>query len=172
MVPSVTCNIFSNGFNHKGPKMYNSDGTMTENSSHGSTRLHMDITDALNVMLWAAQQPNGEPGYANWQLFAPRDLDKIRKYLIENGHFKSNGDPIHSQSIYITTQMLHKLNVEYGVVPINIAQQPGMAVFIPGGWAHQVCGKMAQFFHHPSTLTTIKIRVAGVQLLGCYQSCM
>src|SRR5215471_15649293 len=55
-----------------------------------------------------------------------------------DGGFDQPGDPIHSQSIYLTPRMLDTLATKYAIHPFTILQHPGEAVFIPAGCAHQV----------------------------------
>ncbi|KAG6818878.1 hypothetical protein H0H93_000704 [Arthromyces matolae] len=49
----------------------------------GSTRLHMDMADALNVMTYASRAQDGSPGCAAWDLFRAEDSDLIREFLAE-----------------------------------------------------------------------------------------
>ena len=121
-----------------GPKMYNAYGTLQDNKHHGSTRLHMDLTDAVNIMLWAAPLPDGRPGCALWHIFPADTSSRIRTFMKNEGQFNEPGDPIHSQSMYLTPGMLDILAVKYSVHPFTISQYPGEAVFIPAGCAHQV----------------------------------
>ncbi|KAG6877450.1 hypothetical protein C0993_007134 [Termitomyces sp. T159_Od127] len=66
-----------------GPKMYNAMATTQEAGSKGSTRLHMDMADALNIMTYAAPAPDGSQGCAAWDLFRAEDSDTIRAFLAE-----------------------------------------------------------------------------------------
>lgn len=61
--------------------MYNALASSQEVGSKGSTRLHMDMADALNVMLSATICEDGTEGYAVWDLFRAEDSDKIRAFL-------------------------------------------------------------------------------------------
>jgi lysine-specific demethylase 3 len=61
--------------------MYNSMASSQEAGSKGSTRLHMDMADAFNVMLYASSCADGSPGYAAWDLYRAEDSDKIREFL-------------------------------------------------------------------------------------------
>jgi hypothetical protein len=117
--------------------MYNSNGSDKVDDPHGSTKLHKDVTDALNVMVWAANLPNGQPGYALWHLFDPDMSDILRQFLEEEG-YDVLGDIIHAQCVYVNEGMLERLAAKYNVWPHIIRQQLGEAVFIPAGWAHQV----------------------------------
>lgn len=123
-----------------GPKMYNAMASSQSPGSKGSTRLHMDMADALNVMTHAAPTPDGKPGCAAWDLFRASDSDKLRHFLRRK--FKANNyqhDPIHSQQFYLDSQSRKELCDTYGVKSYRVYQRPGDAVFIPAGCAHQVC---------------------------------
>jgi len=81
-----------------GPKMYNAMASSQKAGSKGSTRLHMDMADALNIMTYAAPCEDGSPGCAAWDLFRSQDSDKIREFLREkfkpanaNGAGTANG---------------------------------------------------------------------------------
>jgi hypothetical protein len=41
----------------------------------------MDLTDAQNIMLFAADFSDETPGVADWDLFSPEDADAIHKFL-------------------------------------------------------------------------------------------
>jgi len=144
--------------------MYNSMASSQESGSKGSTRLHMDMADAFNVMLNATDCEDGTPGYAVWDLFRAEDSDKIRAFLRKkfapgsatnattNGQPQTQAeraaalqiqaiaahDPIHSQHFYLDVELKGLLWDEYGVKSFRIYQQPGEGVFIPAGCAHQV----------------------------------
>lgn len=77
--------------------MYNAMASTQAAGSKGSTRLHMDMADALNIMTFASPCPDGSPGCAAWDLFRAEDSDKIRKFLREqfsptNGTAAKNGN--------------------------------------------------------------------------------
>lgn len=144
-----------------GPKMYNSLASSQEVGSKGSTRLHMDMADALNVMLYASKCEDGTEGYAVWDLFRAEDSDKLRVFLrrkfgqvhhgqgfglagISGGGGGSGGmpiahDPIHGQQFYLDVALRQALFDEFGVKSYRVYQRPGDGVFIPAGCAHQVC---------------------------------
>ena len=121
-----------------GPKMYIAYSSIEDGRHHGSTKLHIDITDAVNIMVWSSptrQQSN----YALWRIFPQTASAAICEYLRKHAGFTGPGHPIHSQTIYSTDSMLMELEAKYGVRPFTIHQRVGEAVFIPAGCAHQVC---------------------------------
>ena len=138
--------------------MYNSLASSQEPGSKGSTRLHMDMADALNVMLYASKCKDGTEGYAVWDLFRAEDSDKLRGFLRKKfGQAKGGGqglpgmgggggsggiviahDPIHGQQFYLDVELRQALYDECGVKSYRVYQRPGDGVFIPAGCAHQV----------------------------------
>lgn len=122
-----------------GPKMYNAFAGREDPGGFGSTRLHMDVADAVNIMLYASKMPDGSEGCAVWDLFRPEDADKIRTFLRAKFPKVKMTDPIHSQHFYLNSQLRAELYAEYGVVPFRVYQYPGQAIFVPAGCAHQVC---------------------------------
>ncbi|KAG6914222.1 hypothetical protein DXG01_001676, partial [Tephrocybe rancida] len=150
-----------------GPKMYNAMATTLSAGSKGSTRLHMDMADAVNIMTYASPAPNGGPGCAAWDLFRAEDSDKLRAYLASrNTQGVSGGaaqkdwtanDPIHGQQFYLDEEMRVELWEIWGVMSYRFYQRPGEAVFIPAGCAHQVanladCIKVAVDFVSPENV--------------------
>ena len=148
--------------------MYNAMASSQNAGSKGSTRLHMDMADALNIMTYAAPCPDGSPGCAVWDLFRAEDSDKLRTFLNKrfapgkgeglsgaapavtgNGKRAAAGqghdwgtavnDPIHGQQFYLDEVLKAALFEETGVKSYRFYQRPGEAVFIPAGCAHQVC---------------------------------
>ena len=89
------------------------------------TRLHMDVADAVNVMLYASPRADGQPGCAVWDLFRTQDADKIRLYLkrkFDKTHMFT--DPIHSQMFYMDAKMRKELWEKYEVVSWRVYQYP------------------------------------------------
>jgi lysine-specific demethylase 3 len=117
--------------------MYNCTGCKLINNTHGSTKLHMDITDAVNIMVWLEPDSDGEPGTALWHIWSPSASLALSWCLWLEG-FNGPGHPVHSQLIYVDEDMHHHLWTKYKVRPHVIYQRPGDAVFIPAGSAHQV----------------------------------
>jgi hypothetical protein len=120
-----------------GPKTYNALASVQDNYHSGSTKLHKDLTDAVNVMLWAAEFARGVPGCALWHIFPAATSRIINEFLRRQG-FMGLGDLIHLQQVYLTPVLLNLLFEQTGVRPWTILQRPGDAVYIPAGCAHQV----------------------------------
>jgi JmjC domain, hydroxylase len=120
--------------------MYNANGDLQNDYRHGSTRLHLDVTGAVNVMLHAAALPDGKSGFAVWHIFPLTTTTILRKFLRTEPAvgFSGPGDPIHDQSTYLTPALLQSLAEKYDVYPYIIHQYPGDAIFIPAGCPHQV----------------------------------
>ncbi|KAG8218303.1 hypothetical protein J3R82DRAFT_3917 [Butyriboletus roseoflavus] len=122
-----------------GPKMYNAMASFESAGSKGSTRLHMDMADAVNIMTYATPTPDGKSGCAAWDLFRACDADKLRLFLRRKFKGSYQHDPIHSQQFYLDSALRKELFDLYGIRSHRIYQKPGEAVFIPAGCAHQVC---------------------------------
>jgi len=120
--------------------MYNAFASEEGDGGFGSTRLHMDMADAVNIMLYAVDD-HGQEGVAAWDIFPSQDSNAIRDFLRKEFPPERHRytDPIHSQHFFLTTGLRKKLHDEYGVRSWRIYQRPGEAVFIPAGCAHQVC---------------------------------
>src|ERR1700732_599699 len=103
-----------------GPKMYNAQATLQDDDHHGSTRLHLDLTDTINIMIWAANLPDGKPGYTIWHIFAAADLPLLHLFFIEQGIFKGMGNSVHSQTIWVTPTLLQHSSSKYGIKPYVI----------------------------------------------------
>ncbi|CCM03365.1 uncharacterized protein FIBRA_05494 [Fibroporia radiculosa] len=144
-----------------GPKMYNAMASFESQGSKGTTRLHMDMADAINIMLYAASTPDGRPGSAAWDIFKAEDSVKLRKFLRKKFKGQFQHDPIHSQQFYLDSNLRQELFKDYGVKSHRIYQKPGEAVFIPAGCAHQAsvrvcnladCIKVASDFVSPENI--------------------
>ncbi|KAI0649970.1 hypothetical protein C8Q79DRAFT_900112 [Trametes meyenii] len=113
-----------------GPKMYlatrDVDGV-------GTTCLHLDATSAINLMVYNSERQ--APG-ALWHIFMAQDVDLIRQYLRSMYTGSAAADPIHSQNVYLTPDMLADLT-SLGVHPFVVRQNVSDAVFIPAGCPHQ-----------------------------------
>ncbi|KAI9295466.1 hypothetical protein K502DRAFT_277695, partial [Neoconidiobolus thromboides FSU 785] len=136
-----------------GPKMYNS--YYYENGKEfGTTPLHLDAADAINIMNYSSGGPN-EPG-ALWHIFKREDIEMLKKFILRYKKDYVNCHPIHDQAVYLTEKDLEGLANDYSVVSHQIYQKPGDAVLIPAGCAHQVqnlhhCIKTAMDFVAPES---------------------
>jgi hypothetical protein len=108
----------------------------------GSTRLHCDLCDAVNLMVFSSPPT----GTALWHIFKASDSLSIWTYIREFYGCTLN-DPIHSQHYYLGPADLNRLAELHGVAPYAIHQKVGEAVYIPAGCAHQVCGMKFDFSH-------------------------
>lgn len=171
-----------------GPKMYNAypapdflpqseDENAQPNDIKGTTNLHLDLTDAMNIMLFSAGGTLASASSttakaipacgAIWDIFPPSASAGIRIYLNSPEYLASHpgataqDDPIHRQCYYLTETDLTTLSNEYDVRSHRIFQQPGEAVFIPAGCCHQVrnrksCVKVAVDFLTPENVVVCK----------------
>lgn len=131
-----------------GPKMYCAWASTEDQQGKGSTRLHMDMADAVNIMYYSASAKDADvatdsqperPAVAAWDIFSASDADKLRQYLAATRTLAEGEDPIHVQQHFLDTVDRQRLWYEYGVRSWRIYQKQGDAVFIPAGCAHQVC---------------------------------
>ena len=119
--------------------MYNAFASSDTPGSKGTTRLHMDMADAVNIMVHAERTPDGAPGCAAWDIFRAEDSGLLRAFFKKNFKGQYHNDPIHAQQFYLDPNLRAQLYRDYGVRSFRIYQRPGEAVFIPAGCAHQVC---------------------------------
>ncbi|KAJ7067853.1 hypothetical protein C8F01DRAFT_1115998 [Mycena amicta] len=164
-----------------GPKMYNAHANLEDTDAvKGSTRLHMDMADALNIMTYGAPDPDGKEGCAAWDLFRAEDSDKLRQFLrgsVPKSDVGLGPDPIHGQQVYLNDNMRRKLWLEYGVQSYRVYQKAGEAIFIPAGCAHQVrnlsdCIKIAIDFVSPENIARcekLTKEFRGVNTAKCWK---
>ncbi|KZW00096.1 hypothetical protein EXIGLDRAFT_176255 [Exidia glandulosa HHB12029] len=138
-----------------GPKMYNALASMPGSDTRGSTRLHSDIADAVNVMKYSSTADG-----AVWTIFAAEDSETLSTFLrthVEGSQTDSTIDPIDGQQHYLTSSMLTTLREKTGLTWWEIVQRTNEAVFIPAGCPHQVlnrshCVKIAIDFVSPQNI--------------------
>lgn len=104
----------------------------------GSTRLHLDLSDAVNILVHSSEPSTGGEGGALWHIFSREDTLRLMSILTTDPLYPGTGNPIHQQTIYLTAAALDKLRQDHGIIPFEIIQRVGQAVFIPAGCAHQV----------------------------------
>jgi lysine-specific demethylase 3 len=127
--------------------MYNAHGNIND-AATASTQLHMDMADALNILMHAEPLPDGKPGGTAWDLFRAQDSDTIRQFLRTQFPERQVDDPIHGQEIFITDELRLKLWQTHGVKGYRVYQRVGEAVMIPAGCAHQVRPSHSFRSHH------------------------
>ncbi|VDB96467.1 unnamed protein product [Peniophora sp. CBMAI 1063] len=114
-----------------GPKAYLAHGA----AGGTTTRLHCDMTDAINILFHAE---GGLRGGALWIMIDRDDMRRAEELLREwkHGSF-GKGHPIHSQQLNLTDEDVQALRAKK-VRVWTLVQRPGEAVFIPAGVGHQV----------------------------------
>ncbi|PIA12884.1 Clavaminate synthase-like protein [Coemansia reversa NRRL 1564] len=128
-----------------GPKMYCAYGSSDAKGGFGTTNLHCDMADAVNIMAYASPISHSDrvTAAAVWDIFPPHVVDPLREYIRKrNGANGGEGDPIHDQATFLTQpqreELFRQLGGEDGIC-YRVHQNPGDAVFVPAGCAHQVC---------------------------------
>lgn len=162
-----------------GPKMYNAYPAADFLPDHdpndgvtGTTNLHLDLTDAVNILLYASPEDYCPPDHqaksgipacgAVWDIFPPSTSASIRSYLHHLHPDSGIDDPIHRQLYYLSEHDLTVLSMEpWNVKSFRIYQNPGDAVWIPAGCPHQVrnrksCVKVAVDFLSPENVKVAK----------------
>ncbi|VDC04886.1 unnamed protein product [Peniophora sp. CBMAI 1063] len=134
-----------------GPKAY-----LARAATNGATtRLHTDISDAVNFMFSAGRGREGIEAGAEWIMICRDDMDEAAR-LLREWQKPFNGHPIHSADITITPTDVTRL-CDAGVRVWRLVQKAGEAVFIPAGVGHQVwnytsCIKIAVDFVSPANI--------------------
>ncbi|KAJ7692460.1 hypothetical protein B0H17DRAFT_1283731 [Mycena rosella] len=122
-----------------GPTMDVAYANRTVAHSKGSVRLHMDRADTLNIIVFAAPDPDGREGRAAWDLFRAQDSDKVQQFLLTKLRTHRPPNPMHTNQAYLDDAARHDLWQQYGVKSYRVYQKAGDVVFIPAGCAYQVC---------------------------------
>ena len=84
-----------------GPKLYIAMGA--DGDADGTTKLHLDVTCAINLMMWSEGMTSKRPG-AQWQIFPADSVGSLRSFLREEFSLPSDEDPIHQQRYYMGNQ--------------------------------------------------------------------
>ena len=162
-----------------GPKCYIAYGRKEEEKAPGDllqmdgdsvTKLHLDVADAINVMVHSSSSCEG----ALWHIFRREDTSKLKAFLFRHKtrfvHNQSNKDmdnithhtvdPIFDQIFYLSSRALELLKEEEGVVPWTTTQKRNEAVLVPAGCAHQIRNlgssiKVAMDFISPESLPEV-----------------
>ncbi|KZV61956.1 hypothetical protein PENSPDRAFT_592123, partial [Peniophora sp. CONT] len=132
-----------------GPKAY-----LAHSAGEGTTtRLHCDVTDAINILFYAEPRDDDSEGGALWTMIHRDDMALAERLLRELKAGDFQGHPIHSQQLHLTPRDVEELKRQ-GVRIWTFVQRQGQAVFIPAGVGHQVtnlsaCIKIAVDFVAP-----------------------
>ena len=97
----------------------------------GSTRLHMDVAPAFNVLAYADSQ-----GCATWRIFSRKDTELLAAWMRKR--YNIEGHPVHQQQVHLMDNDLVDLWEETQIRPYTIYQQRHQIVLIPPGCPHQV----------------------------------
>jgi hypothetical protein len=118
-----------------GPKMY----CAYASGDQGSTRLHLDLSGAINILLWSSGDKQSEA--AEWWIWSAEHVQGLRDYMRKTKSFKikADEDPIHSQRHFLTQADMPAMKAG-GIAPTVIKQKAGEAIFIPAHCPHQVRG--------------------------------
>ncbi|OZJ05566.1 hypothetical protein BZG36_01716 [Bifiguratus adelaidae] len=147
-----------------GPKMYIAYGSDDIIDGKGTTNLHCDVTDAVNVMFYSSPidqtESHKQIAAAVWDIYHQADLPKLKAFLASYAERQNVivVDAVHDQWVYMDAALREELYKETGIRGWRIYQNPGDAVFIPAGCAHQVCNytsaiKCAIDFISPENVT-------------------
>ncbi|KAJ2401605.1 hypothetical protein GGI23_001284 [Coemansia sp. RSA 2559] len=138
-----------------GPKMYCAYASSEDAGGVGTTNLHCDAADAVNIMAHCGPLAEGAPAAAVWDIYPSEAAGAIREFI---GAPPKGGDAIHNQTTYLTLPDRRRLHEQFGVSGYRVLQNPGDAVFVPAGCAHQVCNyanavKVAMDFVSPERIS-------------------
>ena len=101
-----------------------------------TTKLHIDMTDAINILTWTLGPPSDDD--AIWDIVPYPALPALRDFIQKRGLYAGVGDPIHAQMIFLTDEVIQQFTDQHNFPIWRIRQRLGDAVFIPAGCAHQV----------------------------------
>ena len=144
--------------------MYVALASPSEDDRYGTTKLHVDATDAINILTWTSGTPSDSA--AIWDIIPYPALPALREFLRNSSIYTGVGDPIHDQEVFLTNETIQRFIVQYKFPIWRIYQRLGDAVFIPAGCAHQV-----SMHHYLWKLWTSShtLHTAGAQCPKCYQ---
>ncbi|KAJ1642817.1 hypothetical protein LPJ64_005363 [Coemansia asiatica] len=124
-----------------GPKMYCAYGSSDAKGGFGTTNLHCDMADAVNIMAYAAGNRSDQAA-AVWDIFPDAHMPNVRQFVREHtATGRAAVDVIHDQTTYLTKELRGQMHATHGskASAFRVHQNPGDAVFVPAGCAHQVC---------------------------------
>ena len=99
-------------------------------TSYSTTCIHLDMSDAINLML---------VGTACWRFFPQDKTAELEMFLKEiYPEADANSSLIHDQTCTLTTEQVEEFEAINNCKVYTIIQRQGDAIFIPCGVAHQV----------------------------------
>jgi hypothetical protein len=119
--------------------LYMALSSWQENDFSGSTRLHCNLSDTINIMVHSSS-PEGK---VLWHIFKVSDANLVHTYIQEAFNGGLRDDPIHSQKYYLGSAHLAQLEAQHSIVPFTFYQAVGEAIYIPAGCVHQVSTMIA-----------------------------
>lgn len=142
---------------HTGPKMYMA---MAPNPGQGgTTKLHLDATDAVNIMTWCSDPT--QPG-AQWVIYPRSAAHRLRDALALRYPRTTGRHPIHAHEFYLEPEDIEWISERYHIRPWIFNQSVSQMVIIPVGCAHQV--RLVRI-----ALTCILTFRLGLQPAKCHQ---
>ncbi|KAJ2748448.1 hypothetical protein H4S06_004950, partial [Coemansia sp. BCRC 34490] len=119
-------------------------GAATDAPANGGDGAGADLSAADDVPVCAAA----------WDIYPPSTAGALRAFIGNTTH----GDPIHNQAAFLTRPDRQRLFRESGARCYRVHQNPGDAVFVPAGSAHQVVNyanavKVAMDFVSPERIS-------------------
>jgi lysine-specific demethylase 3 len=139
---------------------YSITATIAANGSNQPTPVENRARYPVDNRYEFTERPPGIAAAAVWDIFPLADLPKLRAFLATIARERNIpiDDPVHDQTFYLDHGMRERLLREYGVRGWRIFQNPGDAVFVPAGCAHQVCNyasciKVAMDFVSPENIS-------------------
>jgi len=173
-----------------GPKCYCAYGAFKKSATlnahgrqAGTTNLHVDMADAVNLLVYIDDAASGvdgrrdvhiegekiEPSHgAVWHIFSQADTKALEGLLPrvvrdvgtreDSQSLLSSTHPLLDSVIYLDETLLRHLYQVAGIIPYMLLQRVGDAVIIPAGCAHQVfnirsCIKVAADFVAPEHIS-------------------
>lgn len=150
----------------------------------GTTNLHLDMADAINVLVHVEDAGSGlegvedavyegepiEPTHgAVWHIFSQADTKTLQRLLPRIVHdvglqekstqLLESCCPLLDSGIYLDEPLLRTVQQLAGITPYMVLQRLGDAVIVPAGCAHQVLS-------HPHSKRTTFARNPGRVLFG------
>jgi hypothetical protein len=114
-----------------GPKMYVASADV---HCLGSTKAHIDLTSAINIMVHADKKSSG----AMWTIFPRKDLESVMAFVQDKHPDFSDYHPIIHEHFFSESDLAQL--ADQGIHAYHFQQLPGEAVLIPAGCVHQVIG--------------------------------